>query len=246
MQRFDFVLSPVSPATAFAAEQAMPTDDPAHPFEHIAFTLPFNMSEQPAASINAGYGVGGLPIGSADRRPSARRPRRAAPGACLGAAARDATAVAGRPCFRHAKVAAMTQHDARGLPVGSRSIAARAAVDVALWRMMSFYDTPIADLDAAIAADAGWALPHTMKAGFLASLTEASLLSEARHPPGGRARVDRRECAGARTAPISKPPQQVLEGRWAGGLPHLGRTLDRTPARRAGAAVGAAVGLLPR
>ena len=61
-------------------------------------------------------------------------------------------------------------NDARGLPAGSQSVSARAAVDTALWRMMSFYDTPIADLDAAIAADPGWALPHTMKAGFLASL----------------------------------------------------------------------------
>ena len=61
--RFDFVLSPVSPASAFAVEQAMPNDDPAHPFEHIAFTLPFNMSEQPAASINAGHSDAGLPIG---------------------------------------------------------------------------------------------------------------------------------------------------------------------------------------
>ena len=49
----------------------------------------------------------------------------------------------------------MTQYDARGLEAGSASASARAAVDVALWRMMSFYDTPIADLDAAIAADPG-------------------------------------------------------------------------------------------
>jgi aspartyl-tRNA(Asn)/glutamyl-tRNA(Gln) amidotransferase subunit A len=33
------------------------------PFEHIAFTLPYNMSEQPAASINCGYTESGLPIG---------------------------------------------------------------------------------------------------------------------------------------------------------------------------------------
>jgi aspartyl-tRNA(Asn)/glutamyl-tRNA(Gln) amidotransferase subunit A len=33
------------------------------PFEHIAFTAPFNMSEQPAASICAGYDADGLPIG---------------------------------------------------------------------------------------------------------------------------------------------------------------------------------------
>jgi aspartyl-tRNA(Asn)/glutamyl-tRNA(Gln) amidotransferase subunit A len=60
---FDFVLSPVAPVPAFAAELASPLHDPTRPFEHIAFTVPFNMSEQPAASINAGYTAGGLPIG---------------------------------------------------------------------------------------------------------------------------------------------------------------------------------------
>ena len=62
-QPFDFVLSPTAPIPAFAAELPGPTNDPATPFEHIAFTLPFNMSEQPAASINCGYTAGGLPIG---------------------------------------------------------------------------------------------------------------------------------------------------------------------------------------
>jgi Asp-tRNA(Asn)/Glu-tRNA(Gln) amidotransferase A subunit family amidase len=62
-QRFDFVLSPVSPAVAFAAELPMPSNDPERPFEHIAFTLPFNMSEQPAIAVPAGHDAGGLPIG---------------------------------------------------------------------------------------------------------------------------------------------------------------------------------------
>jgi len=62
-QPFDFVLSPVSPVPAFAAEWASPLNDPQRPFEHIAFTLPYNMSEQPAASINCGYTRAGLPIG---------------------------------------------------------------------------------------------------------------------------------------------------------------------------------------
>lgn len=62
-QPYDFVLSPVSPMPAFPAEQASPLNDPARPFEHIAFTLPYNMSEQPALSINCGYTAGGLPIG---------------------------------------------------------------------------------------------------------------------------------------------------------------------------------------
>lgn len=62
-QPYDFVLSPVSPMPAFPAGQASPLDDPARPFEHIAFTLPYNMSEQPAVSINCGWTAGGLPIG---------------------------------------------------------------------------------------------------------------------------------------------------------------------------------------
>ncbi len=62
-QRFDFVLSPVSPVPTYAAEWPGPTNDPAQPLEHIAFTLPYNMSEQPAASINCGTTSSGLPIG---------------------------------------------------------------------------------------------------------------------------------------------------------------------------------------
>ncbi|MBP8272498.1 MAG: amidase [Sphaerotilus sp.] len=62
-QPFDFVLSPVAPCVAFAAEWASPLNDPQRPFEHIAFTLPWNMSEQPAASVNADWNDAGLPIG---------------------------------------------------------------------------------------------------------------------------------------------------------------------------------------
>ena len=108
----------------------------------------------------------------------------------------------------------MTAQDARGLPIGSSSASARAAVDVALWRMMSFYDTPLADLDAAIAADPGWALPHTMKAGFLASLTEASLLAEAQtHLDAARALTSAH--TPARERAHLEAVQLVLEGRWA-------------------------------
>lgn len=60
---FDGVISPTAPMPAYAANLPGPTNDPARPFEHIAFTLPYNMSEQPAASINCGYTASGLPIG---------------------------------------------------------------------------------------------------------------------------------------------------------------------------------------
>ena len=61
--KFDYVISPTSPVPAFAAELPSPTNDPMRPLEHIGFTVPFNMSEQPAASINCGYTARGLPIG---------------------------------------------------------------------------------------------------------------------------------------------------------------------------------------
>ena len=60
---YDVVLSPTAPIPAFAAELASPTDDPQRPLEHIAFTVAYNMSEQPAASINCGWTRAGLPIG---------------------------------------------------------------------------------------------------------------------------------------------------------------------------------------
>jgi aspartyl-tRNA(Asn)/glutamyl-tRNA(Gln) amidotransferase subunit A len=60
---FDVVLSPTSPVAAPPAEWASPTNDPARPFEHIAFTVPYNMSGQPAASVNCGYTDDGRPIG---------------------------------------------------------------------------------------------------------------------------------------------------------------------------------------
>jgi len=60
---FDFVLSPTAPMTAFPAEWASPSCDPLNPFPHIGFTVAFNMSEQPAASVNCGYDNEGLPIG---------------------------------------------------------------------------------------------------------------------------------------------------------------------------------------
>jgi len=62
-QPFDFVLSPVSPILPYEAERAAPADDPHDALAHIAFTLPYNMSEQPAASINWAASRDGLPIG---------------------------------------------------------------------------------------------------------------------------------------------------------------------------------------
>jgi aspartyl-tRNA(Asn)/glutamyl-tRNA(Gln) amidotransferase subunit A len=63
IQPFDFILSPTSPVTAYGAEEAAPGNDPERALGHVAFTVPFNFSEQPAASICAGFDESGLPIG---------------------------------------------------------------------------------------------------------------------------------------------------------------------------------------
>jgi aspartyl-tRNA(Asn)/glutamyl-tRNA(Gln) amidotransferase subunit A len=62
-QRFDFVLSPTSPILPYEAELAAPGDNPRNALPHIAFTVPWNMSEQPAASVNWRASSDGLPIG---------------------------------------------------------------------------------------------------------------------------------------------------------------------------------------
>jgi aspartyl-tRNA(Asn)/glutamyl-tRNA(Gln) amidotransferase subunit A len=62
-QPFDYVLSPTSPVPTYNAEWETPTNDVNRPLEHISFTMPYNMSEQPAASINCGYTKEGKPIG---------------------------------------------------------------------------------------------------------------------------------------------------------------------------------------
>jgi aspartyl-tRNA(Asn)/glutamyl-tRNA(Gln) amidotransferase subunit A len=61
--KVDLVLSPTAPVAGFSAEWAAPLNDPARPFEHIVFTVPWNMAENPAASINCGFTKAGLPIG---------------------------------------------------------------------------------------------------------------------------------------------------------------------------------------
>jgi aspartyl-tRNA(Asn)/glutamyl-tRNA(Gln) amidotransferase subunit A len=62
-QPYDFVLSPTSPILPYEAELPSPNNDPHNALPHIAFTVPYNMSEQPAASLNWTFSRDGLPIG---------------------------------------------------------------------------------------------------------------------------------------------------------------------------------------
>jgi len=60
---YDYVLSPVSPILPYEAELPCPGNDPHDALPHIAFTVPWNMSEQPAASVNWTFSREGWPIG---------------------------------------------------------------------------------------------------------------------------------------------------------------------------------------
>jgi aspartyl-tRNA(Asn)/glutamyl-tRNA(Gln) amidotransferase subunit A len=60
---YDYVVSPTSPILPYEAKLPCPGNDPHNALPHIAFTVPFNMSEQPAASVNWSFSADGLPIG---------------------------------------------------------------------------------------------------------------------------------------------------------------------------------------
>lgn len=61
---FDLMISPTSPDAAFAAEQPMPYPEADKPMGHIGFAMPYNMSEQPAATVLAGYLSDGRTVGA--------------------------------------------------------------------------------------------------------------------------------------------------------------------------------------
>lgn len=60
---YDLVLSPVAPLAAFRAEDPMPILDPLVTMGHISFTVPYNMSGQPAVSVGAGVQDDGRTVG---------------------------------------------------------------------------------------------------------------------------------------------------------------------------------------
>ncbi len=62
-RQYDFLLSPTTPIQPYEAELPAPGNDSHNALPHIAFTVPYNMSEQPAASVNWSYSADGLPIG---------------------------------------------------------------------------------------------------------------------------------------------------------------------------------------
>jgi aspartyl-tRNA(Asn)/glutamyl-tRNA(Gln) amidotransferase subunit A len=59
----DFIVSPVSPDATYPVDWPMPSNDVEHAMSHIAFCLPYNMSGQPASSLNCGFTSDRRPIG---------------------------------------------------------------------------------------------------------------------------------------------------------------------------------------
>ncbi|MFR0620171.1 amidase [Bifidobacterium thermophilum] len=59
----DFIVSPVSPDATYPVDWPMPSNDVNHAMAHIAFCLPYNMSGQPALSLNCGFTSDRRPIG---------------------------------------------------------------------------------------------------------------------------------------------------------------------------------------
>jgi aspartyl-tRNA(Asn)/glutamyl-tRNA(Gln) amidotransferase subunit A len=64
METYDFLLTPAVATTAFDVGQLSPLGDDGKAWmAWTPFSFPFNLTQQPAASINCGFTSEGLPVG---------------------------------------------------------------------------------------------------------------------------------------------------------------------------------------
>ena len=63
---WDFLLTPAVSVAAFPATQLQPDHWPQHPWDWMSwaeFSYPFNLAQNPAASVPCGFTTSGLPVG---------------------------------------------------------------------------------------------------------------------------------------------------------------------------------------
>jgi aspartyl-tRNA(Asn)/glutamyl-tRNA(Gln) amidotransferase subunit A len=64
MEKYDLLVTPTLPIPAFAAGKLAPVDDGTGKWVNwTPFSYPFNLTQQPAASVPCGFTKKGLPIG---------------------------------------------------------------------------------------------------------------------------------------------------------------------------------------
>ena len=64
MEKYDFLLTPTLATTAFDVERLSPLDDDGNAWmAWTPFSVPFNLTQQPAASVPCGFSKDGLPVG---------------------------------------------------------------------------------------------------------------------------------------------------------------------------------------
>jgi aspartyl-tRNA(Asn)/glutamyl-tRNA(Gln) amidotransferase subunit A len=64
MERYDFIVTPSTATVAFDTGQLSPMGDDGRAWmQWTPFSFPFNLTQQPAASINCGFSSDGLPVG---------------------------------------------------------------------------------------------------------------------------------------------------------------------------------------
>jgi len=64
MERYDFIATPTTATAAFDVGQLSPLEDDGRAWmQWTPFSFPFNLTQQPAASINCGFSSDGLPVG---------------------------------------------------------------------------------------------------------------------------------------------------------------------------------------
>jgi hypothetical protein len=107
----------------------------------------------------------------------------------------------------------MSFPDFRRNPCSTSSQMALASAEKALWRMMSFYDVPLPDLDLATQADPAWLMPHLMRAGFFLGLNETCFLADANQALQ-RAQALAQN-ATARERAHLHALEHLFEGRWS-------------------------------